>query len=53
MTHTPAGFNPNVAHISCPKDGDVFVFQVLNAEGTDWDEAATRASYEEWLAENP
>jgi hypothetical protein len=25
------------------------VFQVLNEEGNDWDEAATRASYEEFL----
>jgi hypothetical protein len=34
--------NPNIAHII---DGEL-VFQVLNAEGTDWDEAATRSLYE-------
>jgi hypothetical protein len=46
MTMTPDTFNPNIAHI---KDGDD-VFQVLNADGTDWDEAATRAAYEAWKA---
>ena len=41
--------NPNlsVAHI---RHGE-HVFQVLNEDGTDWDEAATRASYETWLAD--
>jgi hypothetical protein len=34
--------NPNIAHII---DGAA-TFQVLNAEGTDWDEAATRSLYE-------
>jgi hypothetical protein len=34
--------NPNVAHI---KDGDEF-YQVLNQDGTDWDEEATKAQYE-------
>jgi hypothetical protein len=34
--------NPNIAHI---QDGDQY-FQVLNAEGTDWDEEATRELYE-------
>ncbi len=38
----PATFNPNIAHI---KDGDD-VFQVLNADGTDWGEEAARAAYE-------
>jgi len=32
----------NIAHI---QDGDQY-YQVLNAEGTDWDEEATRAQYE-------
>ena len=39
-------FDPLIAHI---RDGDN-VFQVLNEDGTDWDEAATRAAYEAWLA---
>jgi hypothetical protein len=43
---TPETFNPSIAHIT---DGDR-VFQVLNADGTDWDEAATRAEYEAWKA---
>ena len=43
---TPDTFNPNIAHI---QDGDD-VFQVLNAEATDWDEAATRDAYEAWKA---
>lgn len=42
----PENFNPNIAHI---RDGDN-VFQVLNADGTDWDEDATRAAYNDWLA---
>jgi len=44
----PATFNPNIAHITA-EDGTVF--QVLNEAGDDWDEAATRAEYEAWLAE--
>ena len=42
----PENFNPNIAHI---KDG-LYVFQVLNQDGTDWDEPATRAVYDEWLS---
>lgn len=38
--------DPNIAHI---RHGDN-VFQVLNADGTDWDEAATREVYDAWLA---
>lgn len=38
---TPEGFDPNFAHIT-GKDGTIY--QVLNAKGTDWDEAATRAA---------
>lgn len=34
--------DPNIAHI---RDGDNY-YQVLNAEGTDWDEAATQQLYE-------
>ena len=37
--------NLNVAHI---RHGE-HVFQVFNEDGTDWDEAATRASYQSWL----
>jgi len=43
----PEGFDPNVAHIT---DGG-HVFQVLNADGSDWDEEATRLIYETWKAE--
>jgi hypothetical protein len=39
----------NIAHIT----HDGHFFQVLNAEGTDWDEAATRATYQAWLATQP
>ena len=46
----PKTFNPNIAHITA-EDGSVF--QVLNEDGTDWDEAATSAAYEAWLAEQP
>jgi hypothetical protein len=35
--------NPNIAHIQSDT-GEVF--QVLNPDGTDWDEPATRALYE-------
>jgi hypothetical protein len=42
----PETFDPTKSHI---RDGDA-IFQVLNADGTDWDEAATRAAYETWLA---
>jgi|GEM_PF-6145800 hypothetical protein len=42
----PDTFNPSIAHI---RHGE-HVFQVLNADGTDWDEAATRAEYQAWLA---
>jgi hypothetical protein len=42
----PDTYNPQIAHIV---DGDN-VFQVLNEDGTDWDEAATRAAYEAWQA---
>jgi hypothetical protein len=36
--------DPTIAYITA---ADGRTFQVLNAEGTDWDEAATRAAYEE------
>ena len=42
----PENFNPSIAHI----EADGHVFQVLNADGTDWDEEATRAVYEAWKA---
>lgn len=47
MTTAPPAFNAAIAHI---RDGD-HVFQVLNAEGTDWDEAATATAYAAWAAE--
>jgi len=40
-------YDPNIAHIVA---GDGTVFQVLNANGDDWDEVATRASYDAYLA---
>lgn len=42
----PETFDPNIAHI---RHGE-HVFQVLNADGTDWDEEATRAVYDAWVA---
>lgn len=36
-------FDPRIAHITA---ADGTVFQVLNEDGTDWDEAATRVLYE-------
>lgn len=38
-------YDPSIAHIVA---NDGTVFQVLNADGTDWDEAATRTAYEEY-----
>ncbi len=35
-------FNPNIAHITI----DGVNYQVLNEDGTDWDEAATKALIE-------
>ena len=35
--------NPNIAHISCNLCGKQW--QVLNEEGTDWDEQATAEQY--------
>lgn len=46
----PETINPNVAFITAP---DGTRFQVLNEGGDDWDEAATRAAYEAWQAEQP
>ena len=43
----PDDFNELIAHI---RDGEN-VFQVLNEDGDDWDEAATRAAYERYLEE--
>lgn len=40
-------YNPNIAYITA-RDGTVF--QVLNEKGTDWDEEATAALYEEYQA---
>lgn len=37
-------FEPTIAHIT---DEDGNVYQVLNEDGTDWDEEATRALYED------
>ena len=43
----PDDFNELIAHI---RDGEN-VFQVLNEDGDDLDEAATRAVYERYLTE--
>lgn len=43
-------FNPSISHVTS-QDGAVF--QVLNEDGTDWDEAATAAQYEAHLASLP
>lgn len=42
-------FREDIAHITAP---DGTVYQVLNAEGDDWDEPATRAAYEASLADS-
>ena len=39
---------PGVAHLSL-ETGEVF--QILNEDGTDWDEAATVAARDAWLRE--
>lgn len=41
-------FNPCIAHITLETGR---VFQVLNEDGTDWDEAATRALIEAELGD--
>jgi hypothetical protein len=46
---TFAEINTGIAYI---QDGGVY-FQVLNEDGTDWDEAATVAAYQAWLAAQP
>lgn len=46
----PETFNPSIAHITA-LDGTVF--QVLNEAGDDWDEAATAATYDAYLAQQP
>ena len=43
----PDNFREDIAHI---RDGEN-VFQVLNEDGDDWDEAATRTAYERYLTE--
>ena len=41
---------PSIAHLSL-ETGEVF--QVLSADSTDWDEAATVAARDAWLREQP
>lgn len=43
----PDTYNSHIAHITA---ADGTIFQVLNDAGDDWDEAATRAAYEQWVA---
>lgn len=45
----PEEINPAIAHIVCPCGSK---FQVLNHDGTDWDEDATAAAYQAHLALN-
>lgn len=42
-------YDPNIAHIIA---SDGTVFQVPNSDGDDWDEAATRAAYDAWMAQH-
>ncbi|MDD2722231.1 MAG: hypothetical protein PHH47_13085 [Gallionella sp.] len=48
MAFTPPLYNPAIAHIT---DGAGNVFQVLNAAGDDWDEAATVAQQTQFYAQ--
>jgi hypothetical protein len=43
----PATFNPEIAYITA---ADGSIFQVLNADGTDWDMDATAAAYYAYMA---
>jgi len=43
-------YNSDIAYITA-QDGTVF--QVLNEAGDDWDEAATKAAYDAWMAAQP
>jgi hypothetical protein len=42
----PETYNANIAHIEL----NGHVFQVLNEDGTDWDEAATAKSVNDFIA---
>lgn len=46
----PEEFRENIAHITL---SDGTIFQVLNEAGDDWDEAATSAEIDEYLAKTP
>jgi len=41
MTKIPETFNPLIAHLT---DAEGNIYQVLNEDGSDWDEAATAAA---------
>ena len=47
MATQPTTFDPNLAHIEA---ADGTKFQVLNETGDDWDETATAAAYNAYLA---
>jgi hypothetical protein len=49
MSPTPSTFNPLIAYITA-SDGSIF--QVLNSDGSDWDENATAAAYAAYLQAN-
>ena len=42
--------NETIAHLT---SWDGTKFQILNEDGTDWDETATHAAFILWQAENP
>ena len=47
MSIQQTSIDPNIAYITAP---DGTMFQVLTADGTDWDEAATHKDYDAYQA---
>ncbi len=52
MINYPPGFIETIAHIRHEDGPDTYIFQVVNQDGTDWDEEATAAAYQAWLEAN-
>lgn len=46
---TPNTYMANLAHITAAGN----IFQILNADGTDWSEPATAQAYQAWQANTP